>query len=54
LGNNSVNIAGLMLGRDPKTKLALSMVHIDSEISDKVRKELESIDAIKKLKVIKL
>ena len=54
LGNNSVNIAGLMLGRDSKTKIALSMVHIDSEISDKVKKELEAIDAIKKLKVIKL
>ncbi|OHD56728.1 MAG: phosphoglycerate dehydrogenase [Spirochaetes bacterium GWF1_51_8] len=54
LGGNNVNIAGLMLGRNTKTKLALSLVQIDSAIDEKVRKELEGIDAVKTLKVVKL
>lgn len=54
LGKYKVNIAGMRLGRNPSTKLALTMLNIDIDVSAEAQKELLAVDEIKELKIIKL
>ena len=54
LGDNNINIAGLRLGRDQKTKLALTLVKVDSDINENVKKQLQDMEEVKSLKIMKL
>lgn len=54
LGKHEVNIAGMRLGRDPKTGEAMTLLSVDSLPDETVRKELTAIEAVRTLKIIKL
>ena len=52
MGEHGVNIAEWRLGRTEKGDLALAFINLDSDLSDQAMAELESLPAIKKLKLI--
>ncbi len=54
LGKHKINIAGMRLGRNESTKLALTVLNIDSDVSPEAQKELLDSEEIKQLKIIKL
>lgn len=54
LGENGVNIAGLRLGRNKETNIAMTLVLVDSEINDKIKGLLEEMEEVKSLRIIKL
>jgi D-3-phosphoglycerate dehydrogenase len=54
LGKYKVNIAGMRLGRNESTKLAMTLLNIDNEVGADAQKELLALDEIKALKIIKL
>ncbi|HET9869033.1 MAG TPA: ACT domain-containing protein, partial [bacterium] len=53
LGNNSVNIAGLYVGRQQVGGNAIAMVNVDSEVPEQVMQELRQIPGIQELKFIR-
>ena len=54
LGENGVNIAGMRLGRNAKTKMAVTLLQVDHDIDDELKQSLLAIDEIEKLKIIRL
>jgi len=54
LGEKGVNIAGMRLGRNAKTKMAVTLLQVDHDIDDDVQKALLDIEEIEKLKIIRL
>src|SRR5579871_1189973 len=53
LGNNSVNIAGLHVGRQAVGGTAIAMVNVDNEVPEKVMAELREIPHIQDLRFVK-
>ncbi|MFH1709870.1 MAG: phosphoglycerate dehydrogenase [bacterium] len=54
LGKNSVNIAGMEVGRNKAGEKAVMVLNIDGPVSDKVLKELEKIKGIHSAKLVSL
>lgn len=54
LGAGEVNIASLSLSRNEKGGLALSVINVDSEISDEVLGKIESIEGIQSALAVEL
>lgn len=54
LGRNSVNIAGMEVGRNKAGEKAVMVLNIDGPVSDKVLKELEKIKGIHSAKLVSL
>ncbi|MEX1275032.1 MAG: phosphoglycerate dehydrogenase [Bacteroidota bacterium] len=54
LAGESINIAGLSLGRDNPGQRALTIINIDSPIPSAVLKKLEQISGVFEMKVVKL
>lgn len=52
MGEHGVNIAEWRLGRTEKGDLALAFINLDSDLSDKAMAELQSLPAIRKLKLV--
>ncbi len=53
LGSNSVNIAGLYVGRQEVGGKAIAMVNVDNDVPEKVMAELREIPHIQDLKFVK-
>jgi len=54
LGRNSVNIAGMEVGRNKAGEKAVMVLNIDGPVSDKVLKELEKVKGIHSAKLVSL
>lgn len=54
LGNNSINIARMHFGREKAGGKAISVVNIDSPVSEKILEEIKSLPNILDVKVISL
>ena len=54
LGNNSVNIAGYVLGRERDVDIAYSIIKIDEHIGDEVIDELNALDVIIQIDQLKV
>lgn len=54
LAKNKINIAGITLGRESKGGLAVSVVNVDSKVSDKVLEDLRKTKDILFVKLIKV
>jgi len=54
LGDNSVNIADMTLGRKKAGKTAVTLLNIDGDIPDKVVAELEQLEEVIDVKVVHL
>ena len=54
LGKNGINIAGMTFGRKKKQGQAISVINVDSVVSDKMLEEIRSFDYINSAKLVKL
>ncbi len=54
MGTHNINIASMKVGRDEKQKLALTVINIDSPLSNEVYELLKNVPGIKMVKSIKL
>ena len=54
LGGHNINIAAMTFGREKPKGKAISVLNVDSPISDEVLKKIQKIDNILSVKVIKL
>lgn len=54
LGNNSVNIAGMHVGRESEGRKALMVLMIDSPVDDSVLGELKKIDGMESVRQVNL
>jgi len=54
LGKNGINIAGMTFGRKKKQGQAISVINVDSVVSDKILEKIRSLDYINSAKLVKL
>ncbi len=54
LGKNDINIARMHFGRESRGGMAISVVNVDTEVSDELLKEIRQLPNIISVKVIKL
>ena len=53
-GKHKINIGDMRLSRNKKTNVALTIIAVDSDLTDAVVAELQAMPEIKKLKVVKV
>jgi len=54
MGENNINIASMKVGRDLNKKLALTILNIDSPVTDEIESRLRKVQGIKFVKSIKI
>jgi D-3-phosphoglycerate dehydrogenase / 2-oxoglutarate reductase len=54
LGQHGINIAGIELGRDEQSRMAISLVHVDAEVPAPVLAELRRLPAIISAQLLRL
>ncbi len=54
LGKNGINIAGMTFGRKKKQGQAISVINVDSVVSDKILEEIRNLNYINSAKLVKL
>ncbi|MDI6641312.1 MAG: phosphoglycerate dehydrogenase [Elusimicrobiota bacterium] len=54
LGNNKINIASMQVGRKEVSKEAITIINIDNIPDDETIKEIEKIDGVTKVKLVKI
>lgn len=54
LGKNNINISGMQVGRVPIGQVTIMALNVDSEVSDAILKEMQSVEGIIDAKLIKL
>ncbi|MGC8765409.1 MAG: phosphoglycerate dehydrogenase [Brevinematia bacterium] len=54
MGNYNINIASMKVGRDAKTGVALTILAVDTPLTDEIKNKLSEVNGIREVKVIKL
>ncbi len=54
MGNHNINIASMKVGRDIKSKMALTVLSIDTPLTDEIKDKLSGVNGVKRIRSIKL